>query len=35
VRHGESARYPGDVQHAISNAGKTVATALLVVEYAQ
>ena len=35
VRHGESARYPVDVQHAISNAGKTVATALLVVEYAQ
>lgn len=35
VRHGETARYPVDVQHAISNAGKTVATALLVVEYAQ
>ncbi|NMV41379.1 helix-turn-helix domain-containing protein [Ralstonia insidiosa] len=35
VRHGESARYPADVQHAISNAGKTVATALLVVECAQ
>lgn len=35
VRHGQTARYPVDVQHAISNAGKTVATALLVVEYAQ
>ncbi|MFW6164944.1 MAG: helix-turn-helix domain-containing protein [Ralstonia sp.] len=35
VRHGESARYPVDVQHAISNPGKSVATALLVVEYAQ
>lgn len=35
VRHGETARYPVDVQHAISNAGKNVATALLVVEYAQ
>ena len=35
VRHGETARYQVDVQHAISNAGKTVATALLVVEYAQ
>ncbi|MDW3683686.1 XRE family transcriptional regulator [Cupriavidus sp. CV2] len=35
VRHGESARYPADVQHAISNPGKAMATALLVVEYAQ
>ena len=31
VRHGETARYAADVAHAISNAGKTVASALLVV----
>ena len=34
VKPGETARYPVDVQHALSNAGKSVATALLVVEYA-
>jgi len=32
---GETARYQVDVQHAIANAGKSVATALLVVEYSQ
>ncbi len=31
VRHGETARYAADVAHAISNAGKTAASALLVV----
>ena len=31
VRHGETARYAADVAHAISNAGKTPASALLVV----
>jgi transcriptional regulator with XRE-family HTH domain len=35
IRHGETARYPADVAHAISNPGKSAATALLVVEYAQ
>lgn len=35
VAHGETARYPVDVQHALSNPGKSTATALLVVEYAQ
>jgi len=34
VRPGETARYPVDVQHALTNPGKGVATALLVVEYA-
>ncbi len=34
VMHGETARYPVDVQHSLSNPGKTSATALLVVEYA-
>jgi len=33
VRRGETARYPVDVQHAISNVGKVAAKALLVVEY--
>jgi len=33
VRQGETVRYPVDVQHALSNPGKTTATALLVVEY--
>jgi len=33
LRRGETARYPVDVQHAISNTGKVVAKALLVVEY--
>ncbi|WP_454056515.1 helix-turn-helix domain-containing protein [Cupriavidus sp. Marseille-Q8015] len=31
LRHGETARYGADVPHAISNPGKSVATALLVV----
>ncbi|PZX23884.1 putative transcriptional regulator, XRE family [Cupriavidus phytorum] len=31
LRHGETARYAVDVAHAISNGGKTTATALLVV----
>jgi transcriptional regulator with XRE-family HTH domain len=31
LRHGETARYAADVAHAISNGGKTTATALLVV----
>ncbi len=31
VRHGETARYAADVAHAISNVGKTAASALLVV----
>ncbi len=31
VRHGETARYAADVAHSISNAGKTPASALLVV----
>ncbi|MBU6512498.1 MAG: helix-turn-helix transcriptional regulator [Betaproteobacteria bacterium] len=31
VRHGETARYAADVAHAISNAGKSPASALLVV----
>lgn len=35
VTHGETARYPVDVHHALSNPGKTTASALLVVEYAQ
>ena len=35
VIHGETARYPVDVQHTLANPGKSVATALLVVEYAQ
>ena len=35
VVHGETARYQVDVHHALSNPGKTAATALLVVEYAQ
>lgn len=34
VKQGETVRYPVDVQHALTNTGKTVATALLVVEYA-
>ena len=34
VKPGETARYPVDVRHALSNPGKGVATALLVVEYA-
>ena len=33
VRRGETARYPVDVQHAISNTGKVAAKALLIVEY--
>lgn len=33
VRHGETARYAVDVQHAIRNPAKTGAVALLVVEY--
>jgi transcriptional regulator with XRE-family HTH domain len=33
VRHGESARYAVDVVHAIRNAGKSVATAVLVVTH--
>ena len=32
---GETARYPVDVHHALSNPGTVVATAVLVVEYAQ
>lgn len=35
VAHGETARYPVDIQHALSNPGRSTATALLVVEYAQ
>jgi transcriptional regulator with XRE-family HTH domain len=35
LRPGETARYPADVGHAISNPGKSVATALLIVEYTQ
>ena len=35
IHHGETARYPVDVHHSLSNPGKSVATALLVVEYAQ
>jgi transcriptional regulator with XRE-family HTH domain len=35
VAHGETARYPVDVQHSLSNVGKGSATALLVVEYTQ
>ncbi|HEY1391785.1 MAG TPA: cupin domain-containing protein, partial [Methylibium sp.] len=31
LKHGETARYAVDQPHAIRNAGKTVATALLVV----
>jgi len=31
LRHGETARYGADLPHAISNPGKTVATAMLVV----
>ncbi len=31
LRHGETARYAADVPHAIANAGKSTATALLVV----
>ncbi len=31
VRHGETARYAADIAHSISNAGKTPASALLVV----
>ncbi len=31
LKHGETARYAVDVPHAISNPGKSVATALLVV----
>lgn len=34
VKHGETARYPVDVPHTLSNPGKTLATVLLVVEYA-
>jgi len=33
LKAGDSARYPVDVQHAIRNPGKTVAKAVLVVEY--
>ena len=33
VRRGETARYVADVQHSISNTGKTAAKAILVVEY--
>jgi len=33
LRHGETARYAADVPHAIRNAGKTSALALLVVEH--
>ena len=35
LSHGETGRYAVDVQHALSNPGKSAATALLVVEYAQ
>lgn len=35
VGHGETARYPVDVQHSLSNVGKGAAVALLVVEYTQ
>lgn len=35
VRHGDTARYAADVPHAISNGGKTVANALLVVMHGQ
>lgn len=35
VRHGDTARYPADVPHSISNGGKTVANALLVVMHGQ
>lgn len=35
VTAGDTARYPVDVQHTLSNPGKSLATALLVVEYAQ
>jgi len=34
VKPGETARYPADLPHVLSNPGKSVATALLVVEYA-
>lgn len=33
LKSGDSARYPVDVQHSISNPGKTVAKAVLVVQY--
>lgn len=33
VRRDETARYPVDVQHAISNTGKVAAKAILIVEY--
>ena len=33
VRRGETARYAADVQHSITNTGKTAAKAILVVEY--
>lgn len=33
VRRGETARYVANVQHSISNTGKTAAKAILVVEY--
>lgn len=35
VTGGETARYAVDVQHALANAGESVVTALLVVEYGQ
>ena len=33
VRRGETVRYVASVQHAIANTGKSVAKAILVVEY--
>lgn len=33
VKHGETARYPADVPHSISNSAKSVAKALLIVEH--
>lgn len=34
LKHGDTARYRVDVRHSITNCGKTVATALMIIEYA-
>lgn len=35
VKHGDTVRYPVDVRHSIHNPGKTIATALMVIEYSR